>query len=66
MKKTLLTILTSALLCLGLLSMTVHARELGKGEWYVRLTATAGDLKDSGNVLGRLRDSRHSYDRHDL
>ena len=66
MNKTLLTILTGTLLGFGLLSMTVHAAELGKGEWYVSLTATAGDLKDSGNVLGQLRDSRRGYDLHDL
>jgi len=66
MNKTLLTILTGALLGSGLLSMTVLARDLSKGEWYVRLTATAGDLKDSSNVLGQLRDSRRGYDLHDL
>jgi len=66
MNKTLLTILTGTLLSFGLLSMTVHAAELGKGEWYVSLTATAGDLKDTGNVLGQLRDSRRGYDLHDL
>ena len=66
MNKTLLTILTSALLYFGLLPVTVHARELDAGEWYVRLTAIAGDLKDSGNVLGQLKDSKRSYDLHDL
>ena len=66
MKKTLLTVLMNVILCFGLLSLTVHAAELGKGEWYVSLTATAGDLKDSGNVLGQLRDSRYGYDLHDL
>ena len=66
MNKALLTILAGAILCCGLLSMTVHATELGKGEWYVRLTAKADDLNDSGNVLGQLTDSRHGYDLHDL
>lgn len=66
MNKTLLTILTGALLGFVLLSMPVFARDLGEGEWYVRLTAMAGNLKDSSNLLGQLRDSRRGYDLHDL
>jgi hypothetical protein len=66
MNKTLLTVLTGALLSFGLLFMPVHARELGNGEWYVRLTAMAGNLKDSSNVLGQLSDSLRGYDLHDL
>ena len=66
MKKTLLTILMSACSVLWPVVFDCSCSELGKGEWYVSLTATAGDLKDSGNVLGQLRDSQYGYDLHDL
>ncbi len=34
--------------------------------WYIRLIAESGDLRDAGNVLGQLADSRRGYDAHDL
>ena len=66
MNNILLKILTSSFLCFSLLTTALHARELEAGEWYVRLTAISGDLKDTGNVLGQLKDSKRSYDLHDL
>jgi hypothetical protein len=38
------------------------------GEWYVRLIAEvpAEGLKDRGNVLGQLKDSKPGFDSHDL
>jgi hypothetical protein len=35
-------------------------------DWYIRLIAEAGDMRDAGNVLGQLSDSSNGYDKHDL
>lgn len=43
-----------------------RARGLGRGEWYVRLTASGGGLTDRGNVLGQLETAEAGRDRHDL
>jgi len=59
--------LTATYGLLLLLSLpTAWAAELGKGEWYVRLIATSDTLRDQGNVLGQLKDSKRGYDIHDL
>lgn len=34
--------------------------------WFMRLIAESGDLRDGGNVLGELAESRDGYDLHDL
>ena len=36
------------------------------GEWSIRLTVSAGQLSDPGNLLGRLSSSDDGYDVHDL
>jgi len=35
-------------------------------EWYVRLIVESGSLRDRGNVLGQLTDSKKGLDKHDL
>lgn len=52
----------------GLLSVpAASAAAPQSGEWHVRLTVSTDDgRKDSGNVLGRLKDSQAGMDSHDL
>lgn len=36
------------------------------GAWYIRLIASAGDMKDPGNVLGQVSSAKEGNDAHDL
>ncbi|MGX9727488.1 MAG: hypothetical protein ACTFAK_09275 [Candidatus Electronema sp. VV] len=60
----------AVLCCCGLLSAPAAfaaAPKTDSGAWHVRLTVKAEDgREDSGNVLGRLKDSAQGPDSHDL
>uniref|UniRef100_UPI0040571221 hypothetical protein n=1 Tax=Candidatus Electronema sp. TaxID=2698783 RepID=UPI0040571221 len=63
-KKLLCCLVLCGLLCSP---AALAAPSADSGEWHVRLTVKAEDgREDSGNVLGRLKDSTQGPDSHDL